>query len=179
MSLVALKEINFEELQLNPMTLIGQEWMLVTAGNEERGVNTMTAAWGHLGAIWELPDRKTTLPTAVAYVRPQRYTKVFMDREAYFTLTMFDPEWRKTLGYLGTVSGRDEDKIGKSGLTPVYTEETTWFEEAKLVFVCRKLYQGELLETGFVDQELLDRDYPKRDFHTMYIGEIVKVLVQE
>ena len=34
-------------------------------------------------------------------------------------------------------------------------------------------------EDGFVDRDLVEFNYPKRDFHTMYIGEIVKVLVRE
>ena len=176
---MSLKEISFEELNLNPMTMIGREWMLITAGNEERGYNTMTAAWGHLGAIWDLPGRKGHLPTACIYVRPQRYTKEFVDREETFSLTVFDESWKKQLAYLGTVSGRDENKIEKAGLTPVFGEGTTWFEEAKLVLVCRKLYRQELKEDCFTDPELVDRNYPGRDFHTMYIGVIMKVLVSE
>ena len=174
-----MKEIAVQELKLNPMTLIGQEWMLITAGNEENGYNTMTAAWGHLGSIWHMPGQKDPMATAVAYVRPQRYTKEFVDREDLFTLTFFDESWKKQLGYLGTVSGRDEDKIKKAGLTPVFEDGTVWFEEAKLVLVCRKLYQQELRPEGFTDQEVLEKNYPRRDMHTMYIGEIQKVLVKE
>lgn len=174
-----MKEISLQELKLNPMTMIGHEWMLITAGNQEKGYNTMTAAWGHLGSIWGFPGRKGHLPTAVIYVRPQRYTKEFVDREDRFTLTFFDESWKKQLGYLGTVSGRDEDKIAKAGLTPVFGDGTTWFEEAKLVLVCRKLYQQELCSEGFVDKDVLENNYPKRDLHTMYIGEIEKVLVNE
>lgn len=48
-----------------------------------------------------------------------------------------------------------------------------------MVLVCRKLYQAPLLEEGFVDKGLIDFNYPKKDFHEMYIGEILKVLVQE
>lgn len=174
-----MKEISVQELKLNPMTLIGQEWMLITAGNEENGYNTMTAAWGHLGSIWHMPGQKDPMATAVAYVRPQRYTKEFVDREDLFTLTFFDENWKKQLGYLGSVSGRDEDKIKKAGLTPVFEDGTIWFEEAKLVLVCRKLYQQELRPEGFTDQEVLEKNYPRRDMHTMYIGEIQKVLVKE
>ena len=174
-----MKEIAVQELTLNPTTLIGQEWMLITAGNEENGYNTMTAAWGHLGSIWHMPGQKDPMATAVAYVRPQRYTKEFVDREDLFTLTFFDENWKKQLGYLGSVSGRDEDKIKKAGLTPVFEDGTIWFEEAKLVLVCRKLYQQELRPEGFTDQEVLEKNYPKRDMHTMYIGEIQKVLVKE
>ena len=174
-----MKEISVQELKLNPMTLIGQEWMLITAGNEENGYNTMTAAWGHLGSIWHMPGQKDPMATAVAYVRPQRYTKEFVDREDLFTLTFFDENWKKQLGYLGSVSGRDEDKIKKAGLTPVFEDGTIWFEEAKLVLVCRKLYQQELRPEGFTDQEVLEKNYPRRDMHSMYIGEIQKVLVKE
>ena len=39
-----------EELQFNPFTKIGKEWMLITAGTEEK-CNTMTASWGGVGVI--------------------------------------------------------------------------------------------------------------------------------
>lgn len=173
-----MKQIPFQELQFNPMTMIGEEWMLITAGNKERGYNTMTASWGHLGAIWNRPGQHS-MPTAVIYVRPQRYTKEFTDREKLFTLSVFDESYKKALGYLGSHSGRDEDKIAKTGLTPLFIDDTTGFAEAKLVLVCRKLYQAPLLESGFVDPELVENNYPHRDFHEVYIGEIIKVLVQE
>ena len=66
-----------------------------------------------------------------------------------------------------------------AGLTPVFADGTTYFAEADMVFVCRKLYSGILTGNGFVDQGLIDFNYPERDFHTMYIGEIMKVLVNE
>ena len=54
-----MKEISYQELQMNPMTLIGSEWMLITAGCEARGYNTMTAGWGHLGTIWNKPTYRS------------------------------------------------------------------------------------------------------------------------
>ena len=166
-----MKQIDFRELSLNPMTLIGSEWMLITAGTEERGYNTMTASWGHLGTIWNRP-------TSVCYVRPQRHTKAFMDREEYYTLSFF-PGYKKELSYLGTKSGRDGDKVAAVGLTPVFEEGCTYFAEAKLVLVCRKLYRAPLQEAGFTDREVLEKNYPDRDLHEMYVGQIVKVLVKE
>jgi len=173
---MALKEIDVKQLQMNPMTLISKEWMLVTAGNDEYGYNTMTASWGHLGSIW---GHGGGLPTSVVYIRPQRYTKEFVDREAYYTLSFFSENYRKALGYLGSHSGRDEDKVAKTGLTPVFDCNTTYFAEAKLVLICRKLYRGTLTQDGFLDQELMEDCYPNRDFHDFYVGEIVKVLVQQ
>lgn len=38
----------------NAFDLIGKEWMLVTAGNQEK-FNTMTASWGGIGWLWNKP----------------------------------------------------------------------------------------------------------------------------
>jgi flavin reductase (DIM6/NTAB) family NADH-FMN oxidoreductase RutF len=115
----------------------------------------------------------------VIFVRPQRYTKEFVDREELYTLTFFPEQYKKQLGYLGSHSGRDGDKVAAARLTPVFGDGFTYFAEAKLVLVCRKLYQAPVVEEGFLDQEILEDCYPKRDFHDMYIGQIVKVLVNE
>ena len=166
------RKITIEELSVHPYSAIAKEWMLITAGNEARGYNTMTASWGHLGSIWGYP-------TSVIFIRPQRFTKEFVDREEYYTLAFFGPEYKKALGYLGTKSGRDEDKVAAVGLTPVFVEDTTAFAEAKLVLVCRKLYRAPLKEEGFLDKTVLDESYPKRDLHDMYVGEITGIYVKE
>lgn len=105
-----MKEISINELQVNPYTLFGKNWMALTAGTEKDGFNTMTVAWGHLGSIWERGNHRNCLPTAICYVRPGRYTKKYMDKEEYFTLSHFAPKYKKALGYLGSHSGRNEDK---------------------------------------------------------------------
>lgn len=171
----SFRQIPVSELNINPCTAIAKEWMLITAGNAERGYNTMTASWGHIGSIW---GHGGGLPTSVIFVRPQRYTKEFVDREAYYTLCFFEPEYKKALGYLGSHSGRGEDKVTASGLTPVFLEGTTAFAEASLVMVCRKLYRAPLVEEGFLDRQVLEDCYPSRDLHDMYIGEITKVFVR-
>lgn len=171
-----MKEISVSELKLNPFDLIGKEWMLITAGCEARGYNTMTASWGHMGSIWGHHNGSATV---VIYVRPQRYTKEFVDREDRFTLTFFGPEYHSALGYLGSHSGRDGDKVAHVGLTPVFSDGTTYFAEAKLVLICRKLYQAPLKEEYFVDRNVVEDCYPKRDFHDLYIAQIEKVLVSE
>ncbi|MBR5536276.1 MAG: flavin reductase [Clostridia bacterium] len=171
-----MKEINVQELQLNPMTLIAKRWMLITAGTEERGYNTMTASWGHLGSIW---GHGGGLPTSVIYVRPQRYTKQFVDREELYTLCFFPEERHQALAYLGTHSGRDGDKVAAAGLTPVFEDGYTYFAEAELVLVCRKLYRAPIVEEGFLDREVLEDCYPRRDFHDLYVGEIRRALVRD
>ena len=171
-----MREIPVQQLSLNPMTKIAKEWMLITAGTEADGYNTMTASWGHLGSVW---GHGGGMPTAVIYVRPQRYTKEFVDREPLYTLSFFPPEQHEALLYLGTHSGKDEDKVANAGLTPAFGEGYTYFEQASLVLVCRKIYRAPLREEYFLDRQVMEKAYPERDFHDLYIGEIVKVLVND
>ena len=94
-----MKEINYKDMKFNPFNLIGGEWMLITAG-DENSCNTMTASWGHLGCLWGNND-----PSAVVYIRESRYTKEFVDEEPYFSLCVMDKSFKKQMAYLGSTSG--------------------------------------------------------------------------
>ena len=87
-----LKEVSYKDLKFNPFRLIGDEWMLVTAGNEKDGCNTMTASWGGIGCLWGHND-----PVATIYLRPSRYTKEFVDKEDHFTLCVMDKSFKKQM----------------------------------------------------------------------------------
>ncbi|MBO5291933.1 MAG: flavin reductase family protein [Lachnospiraceae bacterium] len=165
------KEIKPEECRDNAFSLIGKEWMLITAGDEKKA-NAMTASWGGIGVMWG---------KNVAYlvVRPQRYTKEFLDREERFSLNFLPEEYRKALNYMGTVSGRDEDKMAGSGLTEGTLENVPMFEESRMVMVCKKLFVQEMKEESFLQKETIEKWYPQKDYHTLYIAEIEKVYVQE
>lgn len=176
---MAFHEVSYRDITTNPFEDFGKNWMALAAGNQQIGSNAMTIAWGHLGSLWERGTHTNRLPTAICYVRPSRYTKKLMDSAAYFTLSSFDAQHRHTLGYLGTHSGCDGEKYTAAGLTPVFAENTVYFSEAQRVYICRKLYSAKLQEVGFADRELMEFNYPQRDFHTMYIGEIIKVLETE
>lgn len=170
-----MKRIDINELVLNPYTKIAKEWMLITAGNKE-AYNTMTASWGHLGSIWGHGGGK---PTACIYIRPQRYTKQFVDSNEYFSLSFFDQEYQNDLSYLGSHSGKDEDKVAKTKLTPAFNDKTAYFNEANLVLICRKIYQQDIKEENFLDKSIVEENYPLKDFHTMYIGEIVEAYIKD
>lgn len=144
---------------------IGSEWMLVTAGTPDK-FNTMTASWGFAGIMWNKP-------CALTVIRPQRYTKQFIDSNDFFTLSFFPDDYKKALGICGSKSGRDCDKVSEAGLTPMSAEESMSFEEASLVLVCRKLYASELRESDFIEKVIIPQQYSTGDFHTAYIGEIV------
>lgn len=168
---MSFKEVKVDELRDNPFDLIGKQWMLITAGDEEK-CNTMTASWGGVGIMWGKP-------TATAYIRDSRFTKEFVDDKEYFTLTFFEEEYRDALSLCGKISGRDSDKIKDAGLTPYFVDGTAAFEEARMILVCRKVYHQRMGEENFDDKSNLDKWYPDRDMHTMYLGEITKVLVKE
>ena len=162
------QSVDPKSLDQNVFSLIGDQWLLITAGTAE-ACNTMTASWGGLGVIWGAP-------AATCYIRPQRYTKEFVDREEYFTLTFFPEEYRKALSLCGTKSGREMDKVKKCGFT-VKTAScgAPYFEEAELVLVCRKRF-AQAMDPNNISQEIKEKWYPQKDYHTMYIGEIVEVL---
>ena len=149
---MAFKEVDIKSLNFNPFTKIGSEWMLITAGDES-GCNTMTASWGGLGVLWGKN-------VATCYIRPQRYTKKFVDANDTFTLSFYGPEYKQALSICGSKSGRDCDKVKEAGLTPYFTDGTAAFEEAGMVFVCRKLYEDEIREL-----------YRKRERWKMVSGE--------
>lgn len=167
---MAFKEIAIEEMNFNPFTKIGKEWLLITAGDVKHH-NTMTASWGGVGVMWGKN-------AATIYIRPQRYTKEFVDGNERFTLSVYDEEMRKALQICGTKSGRDCDKETEAGLTPIEVCGTTAFAEANMILVCRKMYHQEMLPECFIETEHDEKWYPQKDYHTMYIAEIEKVLVR-
>ena len=166
-----LRAIDPKSLTDNTFSLIGDEWMLITAGDGE-GCNTMTASWGGLGIM-------RGEPCATAYIRPQRYTKEFVDGQEYFTLSFFDPEYRPQLALCGAKSGRDVDKVKECGFTVEFTPEgAPMFAQARLTLVCRKLYAQDM-DPKAMPRWVLDKWYPNEDYHTMYIGQIVTAYIND
>lgn len=171
---MSFKQISPEELNQNPFVAIGSEWMLIAA---EKGgkTNAMTASWGGVGIMWGKP-------AAFVFIRQTRYTKEFVDAGDHFTLNFFGGKFKKELGYFGRVSGRDEDKIAKTGMNVSTVENVPVFDDATTVLVCRKMFTQKLDEAGFIDRKVLEQNYEigSSDFmYSIYIAEIEKILVKE
>lgn len=162
------KFIECRDLKENPFDLIGNDWALLGAG-EPGNFNMMTVSWGQMGVLWNKN-------VATAYVRPQRHTKKFMDENEIFTLSFFSEEQRDLLKLCGSKSGRDMDKMHLNGLTPRFYDGALCFDQARLTLVCKKLYVGRLAEENFLDPEIAQRNYPGKDYHTVYIGEILRAV---
>ena len=159
-----------EKITDNPFKLIGSDWMLITAGSPE-SFNTMTASWGGMGVIW---NKKVCF----CVVRPTRHTRLFTDSSSYFTLSFFEERYREVLNYCGTHSGRDVDKIKETRLTPLFGDDAIYFAEARLVFQCKKIYHQDIDPGNFLDPTIDERNYPLKDYHRLYVGEIVSCLVK-
>jgi flavin reductase (DIM6/NTAB) family NADH-FMN oxidoreductase RutF len=164
------KPIDINELLVRSHHLWNAQWLLLTAGDFAAGrFNTMTVSWGSLGTVWNKPF-------AQVVVRPGRYTRQFMEEYPTFTLSSFPIECREALTLLGTMSGRDGDKIAEAGLTPCAAGAVAapCFAEAELVIECRKMYWQDMDAANFLDPTIA-QNYPRQDYHRIYWGEIVAV----
>ena len=165
-----LKPINPRNLSLLPHDILEFRAMLLTSGDYKTGdFNTMTIGWGAFGTMWNKP-------LAMVVVRPTRYTFNFMEKYPDFTITAFSDEYRKALSILGTKSGRDSNKLELAGLLPTAAKMvgSPTFAQAELTIECRKTYFDDLEPAHFLDESILN-NYPARDFHRIYFGEIIYV----
>ncbi|MCM1285184.1 MAG: flavin reductase [Acetobacter sp.] len=166
------KEIEFADVKDNVIDLLKNRWGLVTAGNAD-SFNTMTVSWGAVGELWGKD-------MATVYIRPQRYTEEFLDREAYFTLSFYPADMKQRIhGVCGSKSGRDVDKAEECGITPCFDKNAPYFEEAELVLICKKAAKSKFDPDDFIDDTICDKWYELKDFHYIYYGAIEKVLISE
>ena len=162
------QEIAPTEIELNPLQMIDKDWMVVSAG-KEGNMNLMTISWGTIGELWNKP-------VFTVFVSTNRYTYKFMEENDYFIVTHFPASMRQQLSYLGSVSGRDEDKVAGAGLSVEFTDlGNPIYAEADLAIECKKIY-GQQFDESLLPADV--RDWYNRTglgIHYMYIGEIVNV----
>ena len=147
-------------------------------------VNTMTIGWGHIGIEWGKP-------IFVAYVRESRYTHNMVEEGGEFTINVPVSDIdKKILGYCGSKSGRDTDKIGDLGLTleePVAVS-VPGIRELPLTLECKVIYKQKQ-DLNAIPADIISKYYPEaeapvyagetRDFHYAYYGEIVSAYIIE
>ena len=160
-----------DDLLVKAHYLWAKHWLLLTSGDFGAGdYNTMAVAWGSLGTMWGKAF-------AQIVVRFSRYTFEFTERHDSFTLCAFpEEEFRPAVELLGTLSGRDGDKIAESGLTPIASTHVPapGFAEAELILECRKIYWDDMNPAHFLDPTI-EKHYPRRDYHRIYFGEVVAI----
>lgn len=156
--------------------------LLTTRRGEE--VNSMTIGWGTIGIDW-------SRPIFIAYVRESRYTKHILEENGEFTVNIPVGELdRKILGFCGTKSGREVDKIKAMNLTledPIAIS-VPGIRELPLTLECRVLYKQQQ-DLSAIPEDILARYYPveddtlhpgsDRDYHIAYYAQILKAYVIE
>lgn len=162
------EKLDPKTLDANFFSLLDDRWALLTVA-DGAGCNPMTVSWGGTGILWHKP-------VVTVYVRPQRYTFGLINEAEHFSLSFLPQQLHEVVALCGSKSGRDTDKVKECGLTVRKDESAPYFEQAELTLVCKKLYAQDMAEACFTDRETVEKNYPKRDFHRMVIGEIEAVL---
>ena len=168
---MAFKQINPNEYTGKPFEELGKNWGLLSAG-DENAFNSMTVSWGTIGELWGKH-------VVFVFVRPQRYTYEFCEKNDTFSLSVMPAGFNKELGVFGSKSGRDCDKYAATGLTPAFDGGTAYCEQAKSVFILKKVAAFDFDPNTFIDPSIVPDCYPAHDFHRVYVGEITKLLVNE
>ena len=166
-----LKAITPAEFAANPFTAFDRNWSLISAAKPDGAANTMTASWGALGTVWNCP-------AATVYIRESRFTKEFVDASDRFSVSFPDGDtYRRDMALLGRVSGRDGDKLAQTSLTFADYDGVPYIAESKLVLICKKMSATPVTPDGFCSDEPTS-NYDGGDYHTMYIGKVETILVE-
>lgn len=169
------EKVNLSDFNFKPFSILANDWALLVAGNLQNH-NAMTISWGGFGVLWNKL-------IAFVFVRPQRFTRTFLENTSHFSLNFFDEKFRYALEFCGANSGKDVNKDAKTGLKAREFDNTVGYEQAKLVFVCKKLYVSQFNKSKFLNSKLVDDFYVKSDvnfnydfdFHFVYLAEIENV----
>ena len=163
--------------------LFRKQWALATAGTPD-DFNACTISWGSLGTLWTRPG--STGQVITIYIHPGRYTHDLLLKNDTFTVSFFPEECRSALSYMGSHSGRNENKAASAGLTPVAMGNSVAFEEACTTFLCRKVYQAPFAKEGVADDvreyyQAHPDVYPPEENgewrpHWMFIGEVIDAI---
>ena len=123
------------------------------------------------------------MPIAIIFVSETRYTQKFLEANETFSINIFPKEYRRELAYIGSHSGRNEDKVKATGLEVEFTEkDTPIFPQSRLIIECKKVYAHNLDKSKF--SESLNGNYAQKKFegvvpHTVYFGEIINCWKKE
>lgn len=145
-------------------------------------VNSMTIAWGTLGVEWNKP-------IFIAFVRENRFTKQQLEENGEFTVNIPYGEFdKKILGFCGSKSGRDTDKIKELNLTLEKPNviSVPGIKEFPLTLECKIIHKQKQDENQ-ITEENKNRFYPQevdslfhggnKDYHVAYYGEIVDAYI--
>ena len=152
---------------------------LVTA-KADGEVNTMTIGWGTLGVEWGKP-------IFTVFVRQSRHTKKLLDKNGEFTINvpLKGVDRKAILGFCGSKSGRDVDKIKEMDL---HLEEpdvinVPGIKEFPITLECKVVYKQDQDLSSIAEDKRLRYYAPGTandgDYHTAYYGEVLAAYIIE
>ena len=161
-----MKSLANGEYTRQAIEIISKGAFLTTAANGK--VNTMTIGWGQIGVIW-YRDIFNVL------VRPSRFTYQLIEKNGEFTVSLpiDQQKFAEALRICGTESGKDQNKIAKSGLNLLAGTKVSVpvIGGCGLHYECRVLYKQPM--NNPIDDDIRKTYYPDNDYHTMFFAEIV------
>jgi len=157
---------NFDSLSLKIFEVFAKDWAILVSGSEKP--NPMTISWGGMGTLYNKP-------VVTVYVRPTRYSFGLMMKHNEFTVSFLPKKMKKVYDICGSLSGKDCDKWEAAKITPAKSSviKTPFVEGAKLAFECKTIARAPFKKESFLTKEIFNF-YEKEDFHTIFIGEVVK-----
>jgi flavin reductase (DIM6/NTAB) family NADH-FMN oxidoreductase RutF len=140
--------------------------LLVAQGAQSRP-NPITIGWASLGPMWGRP-------VFTAMIRHSRYSFELLEQSGDFTVNLMPRGMSAALGFCGSKSGRDVDKMGKLGLTPATSNHVTspGIDEAALILECVVIEKADMVPET-LSRAILASAYADGDFHRFYFGEIL------
>ena len=139
-------------------------FLTVKSGNS---LNTMTICWATFGVVW----RK---PIMMVAVRSSRHTFGIIEAATDFTVTVPMGDMKKELAICGSKSGRDMDKFRMCDMATIDSRRIA----SPIIKTLGRHYECKIIYRSAMDPAHLDKEsdaplYPKKDYHTIYFGEIL------
>ncbi|WP_333660797.1 flavin reductase, partial [Chishuiella changwenlii] len=131
--------------------------------------------WGGFGYMWEEP-------VVFTFIRSNRYTYQFMQQEEGYTLSIFSEEYRGALRILGNKSGKANDKVKETGLTPIKTPSGLLaYKEARMIIECKNMMVQELDHRKTVPSYGIAEMYKNapESHHSMFISQITNIWLKK
>jgi len=160
-----MKDVNYMNVTEDTINKIKNgAFLTVKSGNN---LNTMTIGWATFGVIW-------SKPIMMVAVRLSRHTFGIIETAQDFTVSVPAGSMNKELAYCGSKSGRNVDKFKMCNLettnsryvaSPVIKTQGRHYE-------CKIVYKS-AMNPAYLDKDYDSSLYPKKDYHTLYFGEIL------
>ncbi|HUH65895.1 MAG TPA: flavin reductase family protein [Syntrophales bacterium] len=159
-----MKDVDYMSVAQDSMNKIKKGAFLTVKSG--KGLNTMTIGWATFGVVW-------TKPIMMVAVRLSRHTFGIIEAAKDFTVSIPMGDMQKEIAICGTKSGRDVNKYQLCDLETADSRHVA----SPIIKTAGRHYECRIVYKSAMNPALLDKDYdsslyPKKDYHTLYFGEI-------